>query len=104
MLYHAPASVACRNSVGNSGSGLKVHELLPKPDEGCKIERLCEQITKVRSGVHVNCLDKIGITEGLYPLLSGIHVAEPTLSGVSGLRCEGLRSGVIDLQHEGAGK
>jgi hypothetical protein len=57
--------------VGNSGNELKVHELLPKPNEGCKIERLREQIAEVRSGVHVNCLDKIGITEGLYPLLSG---------------------------------
>jgi hypothetical protein len=67
--------------VGFNGNSLEVHEVLPEADEGSKIKRFREEVTEILSGVHVHCFDKLGVTEGLYPFLPGIHwhVAEPSL-------------------------
>ena len=59
-----------------------MHELFPEANEGGKVKCLGEHITEVFSGVHVNCLDKLRVTEHLYRFLPGIHVAEPALAGI----------------------
>ena len=63
-------------------NGMKVHQLLPKANERSEIECFREEIAEILSGVHVHCLDKLRVTESLYPFLSGIHMAEPTAAGV----------------------
>ena len=93
--WHATVLVSC------NGKSLEVHQLLPEADEGAKIKCFCEEITEILSGVHVHCCDKFGVTEGLYPLLASIHVAEPTSAGVCCLRCERLRGSIINLEQEG---
>ena len=89
-------------SVGYSGNGMEVHQLLSKANEGCKIKRLREEITDVLSGVHVHCSDKFGVTESLYPLLSCIHVAEPTPARIRGLRSKRLSGSIIHLEYKGS--
>ena len=59
-------------------NGMKVHQLLPKANERSEIKCFREEIAEILSGVHVHCLDKLRVTESLYPFLSGIHMAEPT--------------------------
>ena len=75
-VWHATASVLY------DGNGMKVHQLLPKANERSEIKCFREEITEILSGVHVHCLDKLGVTESLYPFLSGIHMAEPTAAGI----------------------
>jgi hypothetical protein len=84
-----------------SGNSLEVHQLLPEADEGSKIKCFREEATEILSGVHVHCLDKLGVTEGLYQFLHGIHVAEPTPPGVGGLRRNRLCGSIVHLEHEG---
>ena len=89
-------------SVGYSGNGMEVHQLPSKANEGCKIKRLREEVAEILSGVHVHCLDKFGVTESLYPLLSCIHVAEPTPARIRGLRSKRLRGSIIHLEYKGS--
>ena len=88
--------------VGFNGMSLEVHQLPPEADEGAEVKCFREEITEVLSGVHVHCFDKVGVTKGLYPFLSGIHVAEPTPPGVCCLRCECLCGSIVHLEHEGS--
>ena len=93
-VWHATASV------GYNGKRMKVHQLLPKANEGSEIKCFREEVTEILSGVHVHCLDKLRVTESLHPFLSGIHMAEPTSAGVCCLRCERLCGSIVNLKHK----
>ncbi len=66
--------------MGHIGNGVKVHELFPEADKCGKVQCFREHVGQVRACVHVHRLDNVRVTKNLYPLLPGIHVAEPTLA------------------------
>ena len=94
-VWHAAKSAGCNRDV------VEVHQLLPKASESREVECLGEQVTQIFGGVNVYGFDKLRVTQHLDPLLPGIHMAEPALAGVGGLGSEGLRCGVVDLEHKG---